>query len=212
MMNDLTLAQAACVDIYDDTATWDDHWEFDGEIVVARRWINGDNIIVFRGSRTPRDWFDDLEALPVEVDGLGHVHRGFYEGLEEVLDKVRPLVSSQTYITGHSLGAARAYLFTQMLAIEGKCPRGVVAFAPPRPGFEDFRGNLVISGALVRGYHNARDPVPDVPLFPFCQPVPPIAIDVPPAPNDDDPLFECHHGPLYYSGVGQYLAAAKVAA
>lgn len=200
MIADVDLAKAACIDIYDGSSAWDHHFFVSG-IVFALRRVNDDDMIVFRGSKTPHDWYDDVEAIPVSVEGLGIVHAGFYQGLPDALAAVLPLLRKSVYVTGHSLGAARAYLFAQMLARAGVVPRAVVAFAPPRPGFADFRDKLVLSGAVVRGYHNHYDPIPDVPVFPFCEPVEPIAIAVAPPADDDDPVFKYHHGPLYYAGV-----------
>lgn len=204
MISDLELARAACVDIYDGGSQWDDRWELD-EIVVARRRIGEEDALVFRGSQTTEDWLDDLRAIPRRVEGLGTVHDGFYLGLDAVLLAAQPKLGARVYVTGHSLGAARAYIFGLILANAGLTPRAIVAFAPPRPGYEDFRDRLLWTGAQVRGYHNHFDPVPDVPVFPFCQPVPLIELNVPADPANPDVVFRAHHGALYVQGVSQLM-------
>src|SRR5580692_10057631 len=206
MITDLTLAQAACLDIYNPSADWDFLWNVDG-VQAGLRIIDGEFILCFEGSHTREDFARDAETLPVYIDGMGWIHSGFYLGLPALLDAVQSkiAVTARLYICGHSLGGSRTYQATLALANAGlKAIKGV-GFAPARPGWSDFRDNLLRVGTLLGGYHNRFDPIPDVPTMPFCQPIVLTELAVPAAPDDDDPLFKYHHGPLYFEGVKQCL-------
>ncbi len=203
MITDVTLAQAACLDIYNPVAVWDQVWTVEG-VQCALRVIEGQQILVFEGSHDKSDFERDADALAIHVDGLGWVHRGFYEGLEATLETVLQ-TAKPDYVCGHSLGGAETYQFALMLANAGYAPKVAVGFEPPRPGFSDFRDKLLATGILLRGYCNRFDPIPDVPTFPFCQPIVLTELCVPADPNDKDPLFRYHHGNLIFQGVSQLL-------
>lgn len=208
---DLQLAQLACVDIYAPVQGMD-ILTIDGVTLCVVK-VDDYDVIVFRGSRTPMDWYRDVVACyPVNVPGLGHVHSGFYRGLEGVLPVVLPALGKSVIVTGHSLGAGEAPIFTAMLALAGVLPKACVMFAPPRPGLEDFRDMYAMLGVATRGYANDGDPIPHVPepllpLFPWASVCRNSELSVMPDMKDPDVLFRCHHGALYYQGIKQLAEA-----
>jgi triacylglycerol lipase len=206
MIDDVVLAQAACLDAYNPAADWDAKWEIEG-VIAFLRIIDGEYVLVFEGSHNSEDFVRDAETLPVYIEGLGWVHSGFYIGVPALLDAVLVRIgrSVRLYITGHSLGGGRTYQATVKLATEGLTAVAAVGFAPPRPGFADFGEKLVTLSTAVRGYHNHFDVIPDVPPLPFCHKIILAEIAVPCDPNDKDLLFRYHHGPLYFQGVSQLI-------
>jgi Lipase (class 3) len=71
--------------------------------------------LIFRGSVTLQDWLRDAEAIadPSPHEGLGPVHPGFFAGLPELWTRLKlRLTQKPCIVAGHSLGAARASLFT----------------------------------------------------------------------------------------------------
>lgn len=209
MKNDIDLAQA-CSDIYDDTTIWMHRFNYNSVFGGARTTPDGDIVIAFRGSDCIEDWYHDFIALPI-LTPYGHVHDGFYDGLPETYEELFPTLSGQApgtvYIGGHSLGADHAYMFGAMLIKNGFNPAAVVAFAPAKPGYQDFASILYTSKVGIRGYHNQGDPVPDVPdlpLEPYVQPILLTPLKVAPAEDDLSPL-RCHHIELYLQGVTNLL-------
>ncbi len=215
MKTDLDLA-LSCESIYNNNSQWTARYDIVDDVVGVRETADGDVVICFRGSDDAVDWFRDFEALALKT-AYGHVHSGFYEGMEAVHEQLWPHIVGlpyvpNVYVTGHSLGAARAWIFGAMLIKAGFKPTAIVPLAPPRPGFNDFCSILNQSGVPLRGYHNAGDPVPDVPLFlpplePYEQPVSLIPINWAPATEDLSPL-RCHHISLYLQGIKQHLGVA----
>lgn len=203
MVKDGQLA-AACAQIYDDNATWDARWEIDN-IVCARRRINDEDIVVFRGSKGLLDWRRDLDAHSIIDPEMHHLHHGFSLGMAALATIVIPTLGPKVYITGHSLGGAHAWLFAAKMVLAKLDPIRVVCFAPPKPGWADFRNILILSSAELRSYQNQGDPVPDLPLYvpylaEFVHPVEPRRIEVRPDQHDHEPL-RCHHIALYQQGI-----------
>lgn len=204
-VTDLELAQLACIDIYAEPCPLE--LQTISGVAFAIVQVGDHTVVVFRGSKTPGDWLRDLDAEAIKVEGLGHVHKGFYTGLPDVLVAVLPKLGQSIYVCGHSLGGGEAPIFSLMLVRSGLAPRACVMFAPPRPGFEDFRDSLDLTGIELRGYQNAGDPVPHVPepilpFFPWAHVCPLTQIAVPTAEGDNEPL-RAHHGVLYFEGAKQ---------
>jgi hypothetical protein len=210
MIDDVFLAQLACIDIYNPASDWDAKWTVKG-VTAALKIIDGEFVLCFEGSHTKEDFERDAAAFVAYVEGLGWIDGGMYYGVPELLDTalVRIGRPDRLFITGHSLGGTRTWQAARKLAVMGIKVVAAVAFAPARPGFSDFRDNLLQSGILLRGYHNHWDPIPDLPFLPYCQPITLTELSVPAADNDADPLFKAHHGPLYYQGVKQLLGATN---
>ena len=110
-------------------------------------------------------------------------------------------------IAGHSLGAARASLFTGLMVLDGKPPVRRLCFGEPRPGFPQAAG--IIANVRSRSYRNANgrahDLVTDVPftswIEDYVHPTPLVPICAPPSDADvqRDIFFAWHAMRLYAS-------------
>jgi hypothetical protein len=127
----------------------------------------GEQVFAFAGSRDPRDFVDDAFAIRVHIDGIGHVHAGFWAGMEDMFNaNLRPLIAAGKPFSavGHSLGAPHAAMFVALCARAGIRAKSLWMIEPPRPGFADFGERVRTNCDLVWACRNARDPVVDVPL------------------------------------------------
>ncbi len=183
-----------------------DHFDAGGDdgVTWAFKHLDGCDLIVFRGSVTLPDWIADFRAAAVPTR-IGHVHAGFYGGMETVLHDVRPMLSQPFIIAGHSLGAARADILTGMMVTDGVPPIARVVFGEPKPGLLDFSER--IKDVPGRSYRNGdgthHDLVTDVPFsFPplqYMHPTPIIPVNCPPRADhfSDWGAFAWHHIELY---------------
>lgn len=213
------LVASLCADIYDATAlinpTWD-HFDLgaDDGVCWGLKKLDGCDVVVFRGSITTQDWLRDLFVLPLPSLGplltrIGHVHAGFFMGMENVWSEVRPLLTQPVILSGHSLGAARAGILTGLMVADGVLPIGRVVFGEPKPGLIDL-GELV-KGIPARSYRNGdslhHDVVTDVPMtFPphqFVHPTPIVPVCAEPTGDLFSRLgaFAYHHIELYVTAV-----------
>lgn len=203
-------------EIYTNTSGWDylDHGLDDG-IFWALRKLDGCDVIVFRGSIVALDWWRDLRAIPLETRNIGTVHAGFHAGMEKMWSEAKTMLTQPVYVTGHSLGAARALILTGLMAAD-KCPPARVAvFGSPRPGDSDFAAKIRdVPKVLYRNGDNyGHDRVCDVPLplfgkFNFCDPEILTPVSAPP-PNEwieRFGLFSFHHISLYATAVAAKFA------
>jgi pimeloyl-ACP methyl ester carboxylesterase len=112
---------------------------------------NGDIIVAFRGSSSPKDFIQDakfaMEKLIVLNNGKeAYVHRGFLEDFNAisvaVVSNVKTLLAmhplAKIYITGHSLGGALAILCALEFARQKLPVAGVITFGQPRVGDANF--------------------------------------------------------------------------
>jgi hypothetical protein len=138
------------------------------------------NLLVFRGTKIPQDWMEDLYCTPARFDwifesapAVGEIHAGFghtlADGLNRIIsglaprDQTKPLL-----VTGHSLGGALAALVGACFAVMAPAIRPVSAiytFGQPRIGLHDFCNTYgrLLGSKLVR-FVNQRDLVPRVPF------------------------------------------------
>ncbi len=165
--------------------------------------------LIFRGSTTFDDFVRDAEAAadPFEHDGLGPVHPGFFAGLPELWARLKPRLNKPCVVAGHSLGAARASLFTGLMILDNQPPVRRLCFGEPRPGFP--QAAQIIATVRARSYFNgngrAHDLVPDVPFTTFIEdyvhPTPLVPVTA--TPTDADVLeyliFAWHPMRLYAS-------------
>jgi hypothetical protein len=209
MLTDLQIIDV-CAALYEEQPKgfWDIIWPVDGSY-CASKMVDGYNVIVFRGSTTVLDWFEDLGSeFPVWDKELGHCAAGFLEGMHNVEVSIDRKWHGPTIITGHSLGAAHAALYAAHRCAIDYPPVALINFGEPRPGFERFR-DLLKEISFVRSYRNLNDPVTEVP----CLGIPGTEIDLyvhstaltplsASAPSDDPwgPLAE-HHIELYRRGI-----------
>jgi Lipase (class 3) len=128
----------------------------------------------FRCHHVPRD----VQAFAVS-SRIGHVHSGFYAGMEHMWSDLKPMLKQPAIVTGHSLGAARAGALSALMAVEHVPPVARVVFGEPKPGLVDFA--QLITCIPGRSYRNGDDThhdlITDVPFsFPPMQYVHPTPI------------------------------------
>ena len=165
------------------------------------------SVVMFRGSTTPLDFWRDFEGLMVKDAAIGGVEQGFITGLRDVkahLNNIYFSSKNPLIIAGHSLGAARALLFSGLIRLERWMIDSVIVFGSPRPGGSYLKS--ILWPLTIRSYKNNKDPVTDVPidlglLEPYCEPRDFIMLDVPPVPNDDWGLVAPHRLSYYAQGV-----------
>lgn len=193
-----------CKQIYTEMPTvWDHYWSRD-DVVVARRVVEGDNVIVFRGSATLEDWERDLQGLPTKHKHLGWCHSGFLEGMDNLVEEILPTLSGRIIVTGHSLGAARALLFTALATIQKVSIERTVVFGCPRPGSWKLARLLRGCATKIESYRNRDDPVTYVPYLMgfYAHPIEPTQVEAPRSPRDVPPLSD-HRMESYIQGVSK---------
>ena len=213
------LIVSLCAAIYDPIAlispTWD-HFDLgaDDGVCYGLKKLDGCDVVVFRGSITLQDWLRDLFVLPIpalvpELTRIGHVHAGFFLGMEKVWGELQPLLTQPVIVTGHSLGAARAAILTGLMVKDGRPPIARVVFGEPKPGLSDLAA--LIEGVPARSYRNGdalhHDVVTDIPAtmppMQFVHPSPVVVVTK--SPGDDLfsklGIFAWHHIELYQAAI-----------
>lgn len=123
-------------------------------------------------------------------------------------------MSPPLYITGHSLGAARAALYAFSRVKRGLPVAGVYLFGCPNPG--DRHIGLTLSSVPVQSYRNRRDLVTDVPVDldflneEYVKPAPVAAFNEKAPSGDSWGVFSDHHSELYLAGAEKLTAPAIV--
>jgi hypothetical protein len=140
------------------------------------------NLLVFRGTKLPQDWMEDIYCTPVRFDwvftagpAIGEIHAGFAhtlaDGLNDIISALADPARDQTkplLVTGHSLGGALAALVGACFTVLGSSVPTVstiYTFGQPRIGLHDFCNTYsrILSDKLVR-FVNKQDLVPRVPF------------------------------------------------
>jgi hypothetical protein len=138
------------------------------------------HLLVFRGTKIPQDWMEDLACTPVRFDwifnggpAIGEIHAGFGHCLADGFLAITSALSARDLtkpllITGHSLGGALAALTGACFTVLGSSVPTVSAiytFGQPRIGLHDFCNTYsrILAGKLVR-FVNQQDLVPRVPF------------------------------------------------
>lgn len=189
----------------------------DDGVCWALKHLDGFDVVVFRGSVTLRDWVCDARAIAISTR-VGHVHDGFYAGMEKMWSEARAIIKQPAIVSGHSLGAARAGVLAALMIADGLPPVARVVLGEPKPGLLDFAKYI---GAIpARSYRNGdarhHDLVTDVPFsFPpeqYVHPTPIVPVCCRPEDGDfaDLGVFAWHHIQLYVAAVT--AAAAQLAA
>lgn len=135
---------------------------------VARNQASKNVFIAFRGTQSLDDWLSDL-TFPQVAHPWGEVEQGFAHIYDQcsadVKSAVKQAAGGQTFVTGHSLGAALAVLATADL-IQSKTvlKAGMYSFAGPRVGSPTFAAtfNAQITDAF--RIVNTEDIVTTVPI------------------------------------------------
>lgn len=214
--SDLDLCHLVDALYNDPAAPWDALFqpaEDDGVCCALRR-LGDIDVVVFRGSETVQDWLRDFFALPhafTTHPQLGDVHAGFMAGMDDAFSHLLPRLEKNVIVTGHSLGAARATLFSGLLAAAGRPPRRRVVFGEPRSGCAQLAA--LLAGVPGRSFRTAgagrHDLVTDVPTDPPFGRVTALT-DLAASPPSGDPwgIFSYHHIQLYQAALVRESAAA----
>lgn len=192
-----------------DPAAWDALCPVDGSYSALKR-VAGTDIEIERGSTTPLDWVEDLEAQMIVDPGLGGVHPGFLAGMRATQAYWDNTLGDKVIICGHSLGAGRAALRAAHLAAIGRPLVKVVLFGCPRPGAAKIAG--LLKDVPVVSYRNQSrtgtgyDLITDVPFSipdvdPYVQPRAFTPVTGLPPANDPWSVFRWHHAELYRTGL-----------
>jgi lipase (class 3) len=192
----------------DDPQGFDDLlWpESDDGVMAGLKRIDDTDLVIFRGSVTIQDWARDLYTIPhgtINHPQLGDIHAGFMLGMDIAYAHFAPLLRSQVIVTGHSLGAGRASLFTALLvASGGNQDVSTVVFGEPRSGCGTLK--TLLRRIEYTSYRNAdpsgagHDVVTDVPTDPpFTHNRTLTDVFAAPAPDDPWLMFRYHHIGLY---------------
>jgi len=198
-----------CARIYRATDGWDyyDAGHDDGIAWAVKR-LEGFDVVVLRGSVTLQDWLRDVQAFAVP-SRIGHVHSGFYAGMEHMWADLKLMLEQPAIITGHSLGAARAAVLTALMTVDHVPPVARVVFGEPKPGLLDIA--QLITAVPGRSYRNGdaahHDLVTDLPLsFPplqYVHPTPIIPVCCRPDESEvaDLGIFAWHSVELYQAAL-----------
>lgn len=208
-----------CSDIYQADAMVDKSWDHfdlgaDDGVCWGLKKLDGADVVVLRGSITMQDWLRDLFVLPLPSllplkTRIGHVHVGFFLGMEKVWSELRPMLSQPAVISGHSLGAARASDLAALMVADGVVPAARVIFGEPKPGLMDLAD--VLKNVPARSYRNGdqlhHDVVTDVPMtlppLQFVHPTPIVPVCAEPTGDlfSRFGAFAYHHIELYVAAV-----------
>jgi hypothetical protein len=135
-------------------------WEEDGFLYVG-----------FEGSKTPRDWFDDIhQALWPRLDPvIGYCHPTLDAGVRYVFDQIdrRARAFIPLVVFGHSKGGGEAEDFAARNVARGRTIARLVTWGGCH--IMSRKGGALLADAKVPMalYRNGDDPVPDVPYIPF---------------------------------------------
>lgn len=206
MLSDTDCIQA-CVDTYiapQQFSIWYDGHETD-QVVCGIKQYSDCTLVAFRGSSTFLDWIRDFNAQMVQTP-IGGIELGFFIGLNSLACRMRDacaLSGQKIYVTGHSLGGARAHIFAALLIKMGYAVE-VVTFGAPRPGDKILRS--ILAQHPNRCYKNGPDyvtdvPIPVHPLLPYEHMSPLIPLNQPPHEGDEWGLLAWHHSDLYLTAL-----------
>lgn len=159
-----------------------------GQVDTASRAIvrqtPGGLVIAFRGSDNRACWEADFDAFPMDVDGIGKLHRGIWRAWESMSDAVLAAIGGKPVtLVGHSLGGALALMCAIQMTVSGNSPAAVWGFEPPRisPGPEF---GPLLAHVPITLYRNGNDIVPMLPEN-WYLPVELTAIGAPEVPFDN---------------------------
>lgn len=120
--------------------------------------------VAFPGSDNPECWETDFNVIPLDVPGVGEMHKGFWHAWQAIAQPVLVAIGDgPVTLAGHSLGGALAICAAVTLTLNGRPPAAVYAFEPPRVSPGDCVAKL-LTGVELHLYKNGGDIVPDVPF------------------------------------------------
>ena len=134
----------------------------------------GDVLIALRGTAMKLDWLSNLNVGMELGPGGFPVHAGFHEVWKSFAHALTRFLAhrnpTRIHCVGHSLGGALAALTADHLSAHGVADVVLYTFGTPRCGdglFARALSRRLGTERILRVWHPA-DPVPMIPLFPFC--------------------------------------------
>lgn len=196
--------------LYQDTPQGFDHVESTSGVYWGLKRFPDCDLVIARGSATPRDFIRDLESelgrvLP-HYTSLGLLPDGFSRGLTDaytaIRHQLRPDVPS--VFSGHSLGAAHAAELAALHRLSNGAVAKIMLCGCPRPGTGLL--GLALKGVAISSYRNLSDPVCDVPvpiahILPWTHVAEFILLKEHPPAHDPWGPFKDHHSELYAAGI-----------
>lgn len=144
-----------------------------GYVAAGEGAFAGDVLIATRGTAQTLDWLSNFN-IGMQLGPSSHlVHAGFHEVWksfkQEIFDFLRNRNPSRIHCVGHSLGGALAMLNADALSTQG-LPVSLYTFGAPRTGDVFFSRSMTkrLGAANIHRVSATSDPVPMIPLFPFC--------------------------------------------
>lgn len=140
-----------------------------------------DVFLVFRGSTTANfgaDWASNarigleigISGKPVHI-GFNHIFKSMVKQLEDFFASLNGVKPQTVHCVGHSLGGAVATLAADWVNHTKRAQNTkVYTFGAPRPAthlFAKSHTDKIDKKNIFRVYHES-DPVPMIPVFPFC--------------------------------------------
>lgn len=144
-----------------------------GYVAAGEGAYAGEILIATRGTAQQLDWLSNLN-IGMQLGPSSHlVHAGFHEVWksfrQEIFDFLRGRNPSRIHCVGHSLGGALAMLNADALSAQ-RLPVSLYTFGAPRTGDVFFSRSMTqrLGAGNIHRVSATSDPVPMIPLFPFC--------------------------------------------
>ena len=145
-----------------------------GFIAVGEGAYRNEVLIATRGTKSNFDWLTNFN-IGLQIGPGGQlVHAGFNETRKsssgEIASFLRNRNPSVIHCVGHSLGGALATLNADYLSSRHAAEVKLYTFGSPRTGDFFFSRSLSerVTPRNMYRVHHRSDPVPKIPLFPFC--------------------------------------------
>ncbi|NMM40436.1 lipase family protein [Pseudoalteromonas arctica] len=136
----------------------------------------GDHVITIRGTDTLADALTDATCTATTGYTGSSVHKGFQTTVASFIDSIDQYMSKPEVLSskgiihcvGHSLGGSLATLVADYIKSKYGKIVYLYTFGAPRPGKKDF--SIQCGGRIDKVFRcvHGADPVPKVPVWPFC--------------------------------------------
>lgn len=144
-----------------------------GYVAAGEGAYAGEVLIATRGTAQTVDWLSNLN-IGMQLGPSSHlVHAGFHEVWksfrQDIFEFLRNRNPGRIHCVGHSLGGALAMLNADALSAQG-LPVSLYTFGAPRTGDVFFSRAMTrrLGAGNIHRVSATSDPVPMIPLFPFC--------------------------------------------
>ncbi len=130
-------------------------------VIVSQDKENPFTIVAFRGSQDIQNWITNFDAILIDHEKSGKVHKGFNEAIDLILEDIENNIKgleAPLFICGHSLGGALAIVTASRLSVQ---PQAAYIYGCPRVGNGDFAKSL--NNLTIFRIENHLDMVTNVP-------------------------------------------------